>query len=457
MVEKTPTQSMPKRLNVTSPETQSAGSRMSSEYRRWLAERTAKPAARCIFVAFLGAAFLGLACKAKNRLPSAPAPAPAAAIDARQISRAVFDLLVPDKAVTVSSIWVAPDRTVWIVWANLGNPRTGRGRDYFARKLSASGTRLGEDIPLLLDSGNRPLRVDAVGITPDGSLVVDTDWDPLEPLLRLARVHSGSSMAVSTTLPTHHMRDAFVDQDGLAHIVSSGRPGYYVQVDLTKPDLPEILSLDYDQPFNGLASAPAYLRWKMSWNASPYGLAFLSEKQGRLLAAMRKLNDIRLVYHLYRIDSKTLALLDSSQINRFQDVYRTWTGPVIEKAVIVPAGRTGYWLFDPRSSSDTIASPPGQDLKRDNPQPTVVAYRLGPDLKVIRPTIVASGVVRPFADAPPDAVVSVQTSYEYGITGWEHGTWVVPLKHKLEFYGFSSGGQLYTQSFEDSITSRVTE
>jgi hypothetical protein len=63
----------------------------------------------------------------------------------------------------------------------------------------------------------------------------------------------------------------------------------------------------------------------------------------------------------------------------------------------------------------------------------------------------------PFAAAPAGAVVSLRVNWHMSHDTWENGVWVVPNKLELSFIAFDGDGRLYTRTFEDSITSRVTK
>jgi hypothetical protein len=65
-------------------------------------------------------------------------------------------------------------------------------------------------------------------------------------------------------------------------------------------------------------------------------------------------------------------------------------------------------------------------------------------------------VAEPFVAVPRGAAVSAWSKFAFK-ERWENGAWVVPAKLKLSFIAFDGDGRLYTQTFEDSITSRVTK
>jgi len=169
------------------------------------------------------------------------------------------------------------------------------------------------------------------------------------------------------------------------------------------------------------------LKWEPY--VSLVNLAFCSEGRRQVLAATLTRNDSLSSYHFYRVNTKTLSLIDSGAVHRITDVYRRWTGPIIPRAALVPAAGTGYWPFVPMNDTP--------------PLPTVVAYRVGPDLKVVRPVVIEASAVQPLSTAPVGAVVVVRTLFDH------HDKWE---ELKLEFIAFGANGQLYAQSFEDSLT-----
>jgi hypothetical protein len=133
-------------------------------------------------------------------------------------------------------------------------------------------------------------------------------------------------------------------------------------------------------------------------------------------------------------------LVDSAQIHPDLDVFRSWTGPRIPRTKIVPAGKSGYWFFTPTSDSP--------------PAPTVVAYRIGPDLRVERPAVVDAGVEEPFVSAPEDAVSVIDCPPR----PWrEHSQGRVLVQLDLRFIAFGSDGRLYVGGLSDSLLSRVAE
>jgi hypothetical protein len=287
-----------------------------------------------------------------------------------------------------------------------------------------------------------PNSVLPIGTTGDGSLVVDVAPLASEDRRRLARISPGGATEATGVLPPHDLDKSFVDRDGIAHLVLAGYSEVdYMQVDMTVKGLPVVRRLDYDQSFDAYASAPGYLRWALRRRVKPNEFVFFGGEPGRLMVATPRQDSSGSFFRVYRVVSKTLALIDSGTVSLARDVYRTWSGPAIPRAALVPAGRSGYWLF-----ARTTDTPPS---------PTVVAYRLGPDLKVIRPAAVEASLVQPFAAAPADAAVSVQCPFTRK-ERWEDSVWVVPVRLLLSFTAFGGDGQIYSQAFEDSVTSRVT-
>jgi hypothetical protein len=372
-------------------------------------------------------------------------PVPAAKMDASRVFQATVGLMDTSRFIAIRSAYAASDGTVWIVWEDWGFG-TAREPTWHVQRFSGAGARLGKDVSLFPRSGMVNLTaVFPVGTAPDGSLVVD--FEPRSPdgegRKRLAKISPSGSSEISDVLPPHFLGQPFVDRDGIAHLVLAPLSRVnYLQVDVSAKGLPVVRSLDYDQPSDGFASAPDYLKWGAGRRSMPGEIAFLSEQRGRLLVATPRHDSSGLLYSVYRIRTRTLALIDSGLVSLTRDVYRKWSGPVIPTTVIVPAGKSGYWIFSP--TSDTP------------PSPTVIAYRLAPDLKVIRPTAVATDEAEPFAAAPADAVVSLWSSFT-ARDRWGNGAWVVPAKVQLNFIAFDGDGQLYAQTFNDSITSRVTK
>ena len=308
-----------------------------------------------------------------------------------------------------------------------------------------------------------------VGTAPDGSLILDVA--DLSPLARMGLVKLGLNGTVEAReIPRHDDHEVFVDRDGIAHILvadADQRTGNYVQMSVKAHGLPEVRAMSYDRRFKQFASVPEYLKWQAGSVDPPYGLSFFSEGRGRLLVAKATFAPGDTCFHLYRIDTKTLAVLDSGSADLRQDVYRTWNvgthrwsdstpldrlwwHPAVARTTIVPAGESGYWVFTPTSN-------PGYQRTftpvSDTPAPTVVAYRFSRDLKALHPTRAVRAEAKPFASAKQDGVVSV-SGLGYGIPRYEQGVQVVPTKVKLDFVAFDRDGELYLQTYEDSLTSR---
>ncbi len=344
----------------------------------------------------------------------------------------------------IRSVYASSDGTVWVVWVDWGFG-DARAPSWHAQRFSGSGARLSGDISLFPRQGMMDMTtVLPVGTTPDGSLVVDFERHMPHGEKRLAKIGANGSVQVSDALPNHFPGTPFVDRGGLAHLVAPYLSQVsYAQVNLNARGLPVVRSLNYDQPFGGHASAPEYLRWSLGARGRPIEIAFFGEGTGRIVVATGKDNPVDSFCNLYRVATKTLALVDSGSINLRRDVYRTWSGPAIPRTMIGQAGKSGYWIFAP-----TLDTPPA---------PTVVAYRIAPDLKVIHPTVVATDAAGPFAAAPAGAVVSLRLNWHRANARWENGVWVVTSKLDISFFAFDGDGRLYTQTFEDSITSRVTK
>jgi hypothetical protein len=256
--------------------------------------------------------------------------------------------------------------------------------------------------------------------------VVDVEYNNPEGRQFLAKVSPTGTLVSTGILPPH--QEPYVDRDGIAHVVARGP---YIQVNTAAPGLPMV------RPIEKLGSVPDYLRWGGQ-------LAFLSDGHERLVVATRMMGRDGSRFRLCRVDTKTLALLDSGSLNVYQDTFRTFIGPhfPIPRPILVPAESSGYWLFMP-----TDATPPAA---------TMLAYRISHDLKVVHPHSDFSAGQRPFSEAPKDAAIIVQS----GCTSkdrWENGAWLANTKLKLEFIAFGRDGQVYTQTLEDSLTSRVTK
>jgi hypothetical protein len=377
---------------------------------------------------FVVAALLTLACTSEL----------AARIDAVRVFKGVKSLLSPQRFREIKSVYASSDGSVWAVGLDNGCGRPGKGRDpsWFARRFNGDGKALGPEITPFPYFGGVGW-VAPVGTTPDGSLVVETEnlislADPSPT--RLARI--SPTGAITSSRQLSGLGALYMDRDGIVHAVAAWDDSY-LQVNTAAPGLPVVRSLDYGQPFGGLDSTPGYLRWGGQ-------LAFLSDEHHRLVVATRMTGRDGPRFRLCRVDTKTLALLDSGSLNVYQDTFRTFIGPhfPIPRPILVPAESSGYWLFMP-----TDATPPAA---------TMFAYRLSHDLKVVHPHAEFVAGQRPFSEAPKDAAIIVQS----GSTSrdWhEDGAWLANTKLKLDFIAFGRDGQVYTQTLEDSVASRVTK
>jgi hypothetical protein len=324
---------------------------------------------------------------------------------------------------------------VWVVGLDNGYGRPGVGRDpsWFARRFNNVGRALGTEITLfslLYPTG--VASVVPVGIAPDGSLLTDVAYNNPEGRQSLVRVSPTGTLVYTGILPPHP-NDSYVDRDGASHIVTRRS---YLQVNTAAPGLPVVRSLQYGQPFGGLDSTPGYLRWGGQ-------LAFFGDEHQRLVVATRMMGRDGSRFRLCRVDTKTLALLDSGSLNVYQDTFRTfiWPSFPITKPILVPAEGSGYWLFMP-----TDATPPASNM---------YVYRISHDLEVVHPHSQPWAGSRLFSEAPKDAAIIVQsgsTSRDWS----KDGAWLANTKLKLEFIAFGRDGQLYTQTLEDSVASRVT-
>jgi hypothetical protein len=365
------------------------------------------------------ATFLTLAC----------GTAPAARIDAVRVFKGVKGLLSPQRFREIRSVYAASDGIIWAVGIDWGYGSPGEGRDpeWFARRFNNVGRALGTEItlfPLLYPTGAGS--VVPVGIAPDGSLVADVTYNNPEGRQFLAKVSPTGTLVSTGILPPH--QEPCVDRDGIAHVVARGP---YIQVNTTAPGLPVA------RPTEKLESVPDYLCWGGQ-------LAFLSDEHGRLVVATRMMGRDGPRFRLCRVDTKTLALLDSGSLNVYQDTFRTFLGPhfPIPRPILVPAESSGYWLFMPTDAT--------------LPAATMYVYRISHDLKVVYPHAEFVSGQRPFSEVPKDAAIIVQSGSTSG--DWhEDGAWLANTKLKLEFIAFGRDGQVCTQTLEDSVASRVTK
>ena len=390
-----------------------------------------------------------------------------AKLNAERTFRAAMDFLQPDRDRVIPDVYRARDGTTWLLCVDWGTEAPG-DESTFARRLSSAGDHLGEDIVL---SPTRQLAYACnaliVGTAPDGSLILDQEevGGERERLVKIGL----NGRVEKRDVPRHDDRQVFVDRDGIAHIlVTRAGPGVenYLQVGANVRSLPVVKSLSYDRPFKQFASAPEYLRWEAGGEGAPFAMSFFSEGRGRILVAKANFGPTDSCFHLYRIDTKTLAVIDSGSADLSRDVYRTWSfpaygpsdsafwsrylRPAIAGTKIVPAGESGYWVF-------TTTRTPGYWWRftpvSATPAPTVVAYRFSRALKAVHPSSVTRAEVRPFTSAKQDGIVSV-SGLGNGIPRYEHGTRVVPTNLKLDFVAFDRDGELYMQTYEDSLTSR---
>jgi len=365
------------------------------------------------------ATILALACGAQ-----------AAKLDARRVFRAALDFLEPGKFREVTSVYAASDGTVWILGVDWN---WGGGGGWYARRLSSEANRLGSEIPLSF-AESRLRRLGSawpIGTLPDSSLVLDID-DGVN-FSYLGKVSPGG--VCEAKLSTAYYAGPFVDRVGMIHGVLGSR---YMQVDATQPGMPTARRLNWGQPADSWTTPSPPPAWLIGWRDRP--TALLSEESGRMLVATRRTSDSNAPFIVYRVDTKTLAVVDSGLIDPAWDAYRVWTSPVKLGMVLVPAGDSGYWLFAPTGDS--------------SPAPVAVAYSVRRDLKAMRPYVPVVGRVRPFYAAPADAVVVIHCPLT---PSRKRGGSEVRVKLKLDFTAYGSDGLLYAQSLEDSVTSRVTK
>lgn len=368
--------------------------------------------------------------------------AQAVKVDAQGMLRGAKGFLDPHKFREVRSVYPASEGAFWVVGVDWN---WGQGGQWYACLFGNNGERLSGDILVLPKPGLDYLSaVEPIGTLPDGSLVVDVAERAPESHQRLAKVRPDGHTEVTGVIPAHETGQPYVDRNGVVHVLvlALGNMGY-MQVDMVEKGLPTIRSLLYDQPSGSLPSAPGYLRWAHQRPGGPIAGAFFSDGPQRLLVETPRRVVDDSICHLYSVNSRTLALIDSGQINLIRDIYRMWTGPSIRGTVIVRSGKTGYWLF--ANTGDTA------------PNPTVVAYRVRPDLTVERPHTAAAAAAGPFSDAPADAVVAVFCVFKRPREAMEDNTLAAHVRVRLKFSALSSDGQLYYQVLEDSIVSHQTK
>jgi hypothetical protein len=352
--------------------------------------------------------------------------APAAMIDADRVFHAALDFLEPGTFRQVTSVHVASDGTVWVLGVDWN---WGGGGKWYARRLSSEASRLGSEIPLSF-AEPRLRRLSSawpIGTLPDSSLVLYID-DGMD-FLYLGKVSPGG--VCEARLSRDYNAGPFVDHDGMIHGVWEDR---YMQVYATQPGMPIALRLNWGQPADSWMTPSTPPAWLIGWRDRP--TALLSEETGRMIVASRRTRDDKSPFVLYRVDTKTLAVVDSGLIDPARDAYRVWTRPVNLGMVLVPAGESGYWLFVPTGDS--------------SPAPVAIAYSVRRDLKAVRPSVPVAGRVRPFYAAPANAVVFIDCPLT---PPRKRGGSEVTVRLKLDFTAYGSDGLLYAQSLEDSVTS----
>lgn len=350
-----------------------------------------------------------------------------------RILQAAKDFMQLDRHREVISVLPASDGTIWVL--GLDHTREGRS-ERIAKCLRSGMSHAGQDIPLARSGSDFDLSgAKPIGTTPDGRLVAtlwthSADGDGC----RLARVDQNGSVAVSEDLHPYVPNYPFVDEAGVAHLVISPS-GRYIQVDAAREGLPVIRSLDYHAPFDGMDSVPSYLRWGGQ-------IGFYSEPRGRLIVARRNLSLDTMCIRLFRIDSKTLSLVDTGFVG-LGDAQRTWSGPQLRQVTMVSAGKSGYWVYFP-----TAYSPP---------KPTVIAYLVRPDLSVVHPVATEQAEPRPLAAAPPGSAFTVLRQWSSPDFARSEGALTGKTALGLEVTALGSDGQLYVESLRDTDASRVGE
>ena len=354
----------------------------------------------------------------------------AAEVSAEKVFGAVTGMLRTDGFKVVTHVYPAPDGAFWVTGLSfgLGGPQA---ISWFARRFSSTGAALG---PGASTNSLPDLMPTPVGTTSDGGLVADVLGFPENRGQFLAKVSPTGTIDLTKRLPPHHQVDSYVGRDGLVHLVGNEA---YTQVDMTRRGLPVVRTLVYERPFGRQESVPGYLRWGGQ-------LAFLSDGDRRLLVATRMMGCDGSRFRLCRVDTKTLALLDSGSINVYEDTSRTWRGPEFRtpQTFLVPTDDAGYWLF--------VANydPP--------PAGNIWAYRVGPDLKPVRPREANTVASKSFSEAPSSSVVRIQCTHRTQRLS-ENGAWVVPSVLTLDFVAFGCDGQVYVQTLTDSFTIRVNQ
>jgi hypothetical protein len=354
--------------------------------------------------------------------------APAAKLDAAQIQRAALDFLVPGEFREIRFVHAARDGTVWVLAAEW-DWRGGR-KGWYARRLGADGVQLGNDVVLLVPGLVQmvPGSVKPIGTLPDGSLIVVID-DGIN-FLYMGRIRPDG--ATESIMIPQYCCLPLVDHDGTVHLVA---PDRYIRVDATATGMPTVQSLAFGQSPGNPVLTQDNFRWER--DCRDRQAVLYDDGPGQILVAVRMPDQNT---RLYRVSTKTLAIVDSGSVNSSRDVYRTWAEPAPARIILTPARESGYWLFLPTVNAQST--------------PVVVAYRLRPDLSPVRPTAVAATAVMPFSTTPPEAVTSVVCQY---VPPKRYSGVDVQVKLKLEFMAYSSDGQLYAQTFEDSVRTHKSE
>lgn len=353
--------------------------------------------------------------------------APAAKLDAAQIQRAALDFLAPGKFREIRFVHAARDGTVWVLGAEWD--WRGGTRGWYARRLGGDGVQLGNDVVLSVPGlGQRaPGSVKPIGTLPDGSLIVVID-DGIN-FLYMGRIRPDGATE-SRPIPQYCCLP-LVDHDGTVHLVA---PDRYIRVDATATGMPTVQSLAFGQSPGSPVLTQDNFRWERDCRDKQAVL--YDDGPGQILVAVRMPDQNT---RLYRVSTKTLAIVDSGSVNSSRDVYRTWSDPLIAGMTISPAAESGYWLF--------LAT--GHNM----PAP-VAAYRLWPDLSLVRPKAGTAAMVKPFSAAPPQAVISIGCPH---VPPKRYSEVTVQIKLELELTACGSDGQLYTQTFEDSVRTHKSE
>jgi hypothetical protein len=351
----------------------------------------------------------------------------------------MLSLLKTDDFREVRSVYASASGTIWVLGVDWGSRwRDQEAGNWFALRLDRSGATIGPEIALTpgLGFAARGIReIIPVGEMPDRSLAVAVQEDLMDAPPRLAIIGTGGVSAVTGPMPYFDMYDWYLDHSGIAHLTAGpSRRLNYLQVDIRSSLNPVIRSVSYGRPRDTAVTTPGYLRWRGA-------TGFFDEGQGRLLVATAWLDRYALNMRLYRVNRQTLALIDSANIDPVADVHQAWTGlprgwPALSGPRIVPAGKSGYWIYRFRADSSSLST-------------TVWAYLVRPDLSPVRPETSTRLPALPFSSTPSGALVNVFGQGSFGPV-WAADRTSLVTDLSLEFLGFDERGRVYHEAYVDS-------